>query len=207
MTPRAAERASAGPGLRVTRRFTTAAADPFDSVAWQRRTALITDAHGGLVFEQPGVEVPASWSQLATNVVASKYFHGHLGTPERETSVRQLIGRVVGALRDWATAAQLFATPDDLSAFTDELTYVLVHQMAAFNSPVWFNVGLPDNPRPQCSACFINSVEDNMESIMRLAATEARLFKGGSGAGSNLSRIRSSRERLSGGGVASSGGC
>jgi ribonucleoside-diphosphate reductase alpha chain len=201
MTPRAAERPAAGPGLRVSRRFTSNATDPFDTVTWERRTAVITDANGGVVFEQRDVEVPAGWSQLATNVVASKYFHGHPGTPERETSVRQLINRVVRALHDWAEATRMFASTEDLTAFADELTYVLVHQMAAFNSPVWFNVGIYD--RPQGSACFINSVEDSLTSILDLAKTEAKLFKFGSGTGTNLSVLRGSNEPLSGGGTAS----
>ncbi len=129
----------------MPRRFTNTATDPFDSVAWERRTALITDSAGGVVFEQHEVEVPTSWSQLATNVVASKYFHGQLATAERETSVRQLINRVVRALHDWADSTKMFASSEDLSAFADELT-ACRHQMAAFNSPVWFNVGIYDKP-------------------------------------------------------------
>ncbi len=156
---------------------------------------------GKSVFEQKDVEVPDFWSQLATNVVVSKYFRGHLGTPERETSVRQLIDRVVNTITAWAETQHYFATDADLATFKAELTHLIVHQKMAFNSPVWFNVGIEQ--KPQCSACFINSVEDTMSSIMDLAKTEAMLFKFGSGAGSNLSTIRSSREKMAGGGTAS----
>jgi ribonucleoside-diphosphate reductase alpha chain len=176
---------------------------PFDELEWERRTAAITGERGEVVFEQKGVEIPAFWSQLATKVVVSKYFRGHLDDPARESSVRQLVGRVADTISGWGRKGNYFASEEDADSFQAELTYLLLHQRLAFNSPVWFNVGLPDSPHPQCSACFINSVDDNMESIMRLAATEARLFKGGSGAGSNLSKIRSSKERLSGGGIAS----
>ncbi len=189
-------------GLSVARRFTKPGADPFAAVEWEQRSAKITNERGEVVFEQTGVEVPKSWSQLATNVVVSKYFRGHVGTPEREHSVKQLIGRVVGRIREWGDKSGYFRTPEDSQAFSDDLTHVLVTQRMAFNSPVWFNLGVKDTPQ-QASACFINSVEDTMESIMSLAKTEAMLFKGGSGAGSNLSRIRSSRERLAGGGTAS----
>ena len=174
---------------------------PYDEIAWEIRTAAIGNESGKLVFEQKDVEVPASWSQLATNVVVSKYFRGHLNTPERETSVRQLIDRVVLTIAAWAETQHYFATPEDLATFTAELTHLLVHQKMSFNSPVWFNVGI--EARPQCSACFINSVQDSMTSIMDLAKTEAMLFKFGSGAGSNLSTIRSSREKMAGGGTAS----
>jgi ribonucleoside-diphosphate reductase alpha chain len=189
-------------GLAVRRHFTHAGRDPFDAVAWELRSAKITDEHGQVVFEQTGVEVPKSWSQLATNVVVSKYFRGHVGTPERESSVKQLIGRVVGRIVEWGDASGYFRTPADRDAFRDELACVLVTQRMAFNSPVWFNLGVANTPQ-QASACFINSVEDTMSSIMDLAKTEAMLFKGGSGTGSNLSKIRSSRERLAGGGIAS----
>ncbi len=189
-------------GVTIPRHFTRAGEDPFATVEWDRRSARIANERGETIFEQTDVEVPKSWSQLATNVVVSKYFRGHIGTPEREHSVKQLIGRVVGRLSEWGQASGYFRTPADEQAFRDELTYVLVHQLASFNSPVWFNLGVPDTPQ-QASACFINSVDDTMESIMELARTEATLFKGGSGAGSNLSKIRSSRERLSGGGIAS----
>jgi ribonucleoside-diphosphate reductase alpha chain len=188
-------------GLTVERRWTRPGVHPYDEIAWEIRTAAIGNESGKLVFEQKDVEVPASWSQLATNVVVSKYFRGHLNTPERETSVRQLIDRVVLTIAAWAETQHYFATPEDLAAFTAELTYLLVHQKMSFNSPVWFNVGI--EPRPQCSACFINSVQDSMTSIMDLAKTEAMLFKFGSGAGSNLSTIRSSREKMAGGGTAS----
>ena len=153
------------------------------------------------MFEQKDVEVPSFWSQLATNVVVSKYFRGHVGTPERENSVRQLIDRVVNTIAAWAETNRYFASDEDLAAFQAELTHLLVHQKMAFNSPVWFNVGIEQ--KPQCSACFINSVQDNMGSIMDLAKTEAMLFKYGSGAGVNLSTIRSSKAKMTGGGIAS----
>ena len=189
-------------GLSIPRHFTRPGEDPFDAVAWERRSAKIANEKGETVFEQTDVEVPATWSQLATNVVASKYFRGHLGTPEREHSVKQLIGRVVGRLREWGEQSGFFRTPEDGQTFSDELTHIVVGQRMAFNSPVWFNLGVPDTPQ-QASACFINSVDDTMESIMDLAKTEAMLFKGGSGTGSNFSRVRSSREKLAGGGTAS----
>jgi ribonucleoside-diphosphate reductase alpha chain len=188
-------------GLTVTRRFTTAGVDVFSTVAWERRDATITNEKGEIVFEQRGVEIPAPWSQMATNVVVSKYFRGTLGTPQRETSVRQLISRVVRALGHWGRAQLHFTGEEDARAFEDELTHLLLHQHLSFNSPVWFNVGVEE--RPQCSACFINAVEDRMDSILGLARTEGMLFKFGSGTGSNLSSLRSSRERLAGGGEAS----
>jgi ribonucleoside-diphosphate reductase alpha chain len=189
-------------GVSVPRHFTRAGEDPFASVEWELRSAKITNEQGEIVFEQTDVEVPKGWSQLATNVVVSKYFRGHVGTPERERSVRQLVGRVVGRLREWGEASGYFRTPEDAQAFSDELSAILLMQRMAFNSPVWFNLGVADTAQ-QASACFINSVDDTMESIMDLAKTEAMLFKGGSGTGSNLSKIRSSRERLAGGGTAS----
>jgi ribonucleoside-diphosphate reductase alpha chain len=189
-------------GLTISRHFTTPDVDPFDTVEWEMRSATIANEKGESVFEQNDVEIPKTWSQLATNVVVSKYFRGHVGTPERESSVRQLIGRVVARIREWGEEGGYFATEEDARAYADELTYLLVHQKMAFNSPVWFNLGVEDT-KQQASACFINSVQDTMESIMDLAKTEALLFKGGSGAGSNLSTIRSSRELLAGGGVAS----
>jgi ribonucleoside-diphosphate reductase alpha chain len=195
-------RASAQPGLTIPRHFTRSGHDPFETVEWELRTARIGNEKGETVFEQVDCEIPRSWSQLATNVVVSKYFRGHVGTPGRETSVRQLIGRVVRRITDWGREAGYFASEDDAQTFSDELSYLLVHQKMAFNSPVWFNLGVPGTPQ-QASACFINSVEDTMESIMSLAKTEAMLFKGGSGTGSNLSKIRSSHELLAGGGVAS----
>jgi ribonucleoside-diphosphate reductase alpha chain len=188
-------------GLRFERRWTTPGIHPYDQIAWEIRTAAIGNEKGVNVFEQRDVEVPAFWSQLATNVVVSKYFRGHLGTPERETSVRQLIDRVVDTIAGWAETQRYFASDEDLRAFQAELTHLLVHQKMSFNSPVWFNVGV--ETKPQCSACFINSVQDTMSSIMDLAKTEAMLFKFGSGAGSNLSTIRSSKEKMSGGGTAS----
>jgi ribonucleoside-diphosphate reductase alpha chain len=188
-------------GLHFPRRWTRPGVHPYDEIEWEIRTAAIGNEKGVNVFEQKNVEVPAFWSQLATNVVVSKYFRGHLNTVDRETSVRQLIDRVVNTIAMWAEQQHYFATEEDLRAFQAELTHLLVHQKMSFNSPVWFNVGV--EAHPQCSACFINSVQDTMSSIMDLAKTEAMLFKFGSGAGSNLSTIRSSREKMSGGGTAS----
>ncbi|MBV9470754.1 MAG: hypothetical protein JOZ57_16060, partial [Abitibacteriaceae bacterium] len=202
-TPKApARKPKKGAGLGFTRHFTHPGEDPFETVEWERRTAAITGEDGKTVFEQKDCEIPKSWSQLATNVVVSKYFRGPLGSPQRETSVRQVIGRVADTFARWGLERGYFATTEDGQAFRDELVYLLLHQYGSFNSPVWFNIGV-HGAKQQASACFINSVYDDMESIMELAATEARLFKGGSGAGSNLSRIRSSREHLSGGGIAS----
>jgi ribonucleoside-diphosphate reductase alpha chain len=189
-------------GLSLSRKFSRPGVHPFDEVEWDLRSATITNERGELIFEQRDCEIPRSWSQLATNVVVSKYFRGHLGTPERESSVKQLIGRVVGRIHEWGVRGGYFRTPEDGEVFQAELSHLLVTQKLAFNSPVWFNLGVPGTPQ-QASACFINSVADTMESIMGLARTEAMLFKGGSGAGSNLSKIRSSRERLAGGGTAS----
>ncbi len=188
-------------GLTFERRWTTPGIHPYDEITWEYRTAGISSESGKSVFEQKDVEVPNFWSQLATNVVVSKYFRGHLNTEERETSVRQLIDRVVNTITGWAETQHYFASDEDLRTFQAELTHLLVHQKMSFNSPVWFNVGI--EKRPQCSACFINSVDDSMSSIMDLAKTEAMLFKFGSGAGSNLSTIRSSKEKMSGGGTAS----
>ena len=188
-------------GLTFERRWTRPGVHPYDEIAWEYRTAGISSETGKTVFEQKDVEVPVSWSQLATNVVVSKYFRGHVGTPEREHSVKQLIDRVVTTIAAWAETNHYFATDEDLAAFQAELTHLLVNQKMSFNSPVWFNVGIEQ--KPQCSACFINSVQDNMSSIMDLAKTEAMLFKYGSGAGVNLSPIRSSKARMSGGGIAS----
>ena len=188
-------------GIAVERFFTKPGVDVFDTCEWDLRTAVITNEKGEVVFEQADVEMPKFWSQMATNVVVSKYFRGHIGTPDRERSVRQLIGRVVNTMTQWGREGGYFATPEDGDSFRDELTHILLYQLAAFNSPVWFNVGI--EPRPQCSACFINSVSDTMDSILTLAKTEGMLFKYGSGTGSNLSHIRSSRELLAGGGTAS----
>ncbi len=189
-------------GLPIERVFTHVGVHPFDEVEWELRSATITNERGELIFEQRDCEIPRGWSQLATNVVVSKYFRGHLGTAERESSVKQLIGRVAGRIHEWGERGGYFRTPEDGESFRAELTHLLVTQKMAFNSPVWFNLGVAGTPQ-QASACFINSVDDTMESIMTLARTEAMLFKGGSGAGSNLSRIRSSKERLAGGGTAS----
>ncbi len=188
-------------GMRFQNIFSTPGVHPFDEIQWEKRDAAISSASGEKVFEQKGVEVPAFWSQLATNVVVSKYFHGKPGTPERETSVRQLIHRVARTITDWGIKDKYFASKNDAEVFYHELTYLLVHQYGSFNSPVWFNVGVEKHP--QCSACFINSVEDTMESILDLAKTEGMLFKYGSGTGTNLSVLRSSKESLSGGGKAS----
>jgi ribonucleoside-diphosphate reductase alpha chain len=214
-------------GLQVQQKFCPRnVADPFDTVSWERRTAVIKGESGEVLFEQPGCEVPTFWSQLATNVVASKYFYGEINTPQREASVRQLIHRVTRTIADWGIADGYFATAADGERFYRDLTWLCLHQYGAFNSPVWFNVGLyqqygvqgsqcnwhwdadaheaiqPENPYefPQGSACFIQSVRDDMEDIMELARSEAMLFKFGSGTGTDLSTIRSHREKLSGGG-------
>jgi ribonucleoside-diphosphate reductase alpha chain len=220
-------------GVHCTRFFSKPGVSPYSEVTWERRTASITDAAGGMIFEQKDVEVPADWSMTATNIVASKYLHGHIGTQQgefgaRETGVRQLVARVAETIRDWGLAGGYFATPEDAAIFHDELVHLLITQKVAFNSPVWFNVGCdrlePDSDaqnwhwnahscavefsatgyrKPQCSACFINSVEDSLDSILTLAKTEGMLFKWGSGTGTNLSSIRGSMETLSGGGTAS----
>jgi ribonucleoside-diphosphate reductase alpha chain len=220
--------AAARAGLSFERFFSRPDISPYDQVQWERRTASIVDAKGNTIFEQKDVEVPADWSMTATNIVASKYLHGQIGTPQRETGVRQLISRVAETIRDWGMAGGYFRTPEDAAIFYDELAHMLLYQKVAFNSPVWFNVGCdrlePDsdaqswhwNPHtcavefsvtgyrtPQCSACFINSVKDSLDSILTLAKTEGMLFKWGSGTGTNLSTIRGSTENLSGGGVAS----
>jgi len=175
--------------------------NPYDTVTWEKRTAAIRGADGKMVFEQTDVEFPSFYSQLAVNVVVSKYFRGKLGTPQRETSLKQVISRVVNTMRDWGIKDGYFATAVDAEIFADELTHLLLYQKGAFNSPVWFNVGI--EPVPQCSACFILSVEDTMPSILDWIKTEGMIFKGGSGSGVNLSPIRSSREHLAGGGTAS----
>jgi ribonucleoside-diphosphate reductase alpha chain len=185
----------AGEALTVRRLFTTPGVHPYDTVEWERRTAAVG------TFHQEDVEFPASWSQNATNIVAQKYFRGQLGSPAREQSVKQMIGRVAGTIADWGRERGYFATAEDGDAFEAELTYVLLHQMAAFNSPVWFNVGFEESP--QCSACFILSVDDAMESILAWNTKEGMIFRGGSGSGINLSKIRGSMEPLTKGGTAS----
>ena len=202
-------------GLIFTRRFSTEGVSPYSELQWEKRTASITDTKGNTIFEQKDVEVPTDWSMTATNIVASKYLHGQLGTPERETGVRQLVGRVVDTIRDWGMAGGYFASASDAGIFHDELAHMLLTQKVAFNSPVWFNVGCdrlePEadgqnwhwDPatggvtysatgyrNPQCSACFINAVDDSLDSILTLAKTEGMLFKWGSGTGTNLSSIR-----------------
>jgi ribonucleoside-diphosphate reductase alpha chain len=216
------------PGLTFTRHFTKAGVSPYDRLTWERRTAAIIDSNGNVIFEQKDVEVPQDWSATATNIVASKYLHGQLGTPQRETGVRQLVSRVAETIREWGCKDGYFATQEDAATFHDELVHLLLNQFAAFNSPVWFNVGCDRNEPnsdaqnwhwtpgsaqiefgvtgyryPQCSACFINSVQDSLDSILTLAKTEGMLFKWGSGTGTNLSPLRGSMEILSGGGQAS----
>jgi ribonucleoside-diphosphate reductase alpha chain len=215
-------------GLTFRRFFTKPGVSPYNEVEWELRTAQITDSQGGMIFEQKNVEVPKDWSMTATNIVASKYLHGQIGTDERETGVRQLVARVAETIRDWGVKDGYFRTTEDAATFHDELVHLLVRQHVAFNSPVWFNVGcervepksdatnwhwnattsqvefgVTGYTRPQCSACFINSVKDSLDSILTLAKTEGMLFKWGSGTGTNLSPLRSSTEVLSGGGTAS----
>src|SRR5438445_1188816 len=193
--------AGAGEGLTFSRHFTDGKKSPSDAVEWEKRVALIGNEKGATIFRQEDVEVPKTWSQTATNIVASKYFHGKMGTPDRESSVRQLISRVANTIVRWGNEGGYFADAASREAFRDELTHLLVEQKMAFNSPVWFNVGV--QAKPQCSACFINSVRDDMGSIMDLAKTEGMLFKWGSGTGTNFSTLRGSKEALSGGGIAS----
>src|SRR5713226_5573009 len=227
-TPQTTTPKKRAPGLTFRRLFTKPGVSPYDEVEWERRLAQITDAQGNVIFEQKDVEVPKDWSMTATNIVASKYLHGTVGTPDRESGVRALVTRVAETIRDWGLAQGYFRTPEDGATFHDELAHILIRQYAAFNSPVWFNVGCdriePNsdaqnwhwNPQaarvefsktgystPQCSACFINSVKDSLDSILTLAKTEGMLFKWGSGTGTNLSSLRSSTEGLSGGGTAS----
>jgi ribonucleoside-diphosphate reductase alpha chain len=190
-------------GIGIRRMFTTAGQDPYDTVTWERRDARIAHwATGKVAFEQLGVEVPSSWSVNATNILAQKYFRGTLGTPERESSLRQVVDRVVDTITAWGRKDGYFVDEAEAQAFSDELKYAIIHQKAAFNSPVWFNIGVAGVPQ-QGSACFILSVEDSMDSILNWYAEEGIIFKGGSGAGVNLSRIRSSKEGLRGGGTAS----
>ena len=216
------------PGLTFRRLFTKLGVSPYSEVEWELRTAQIADSQGGVIFEQKNVEVPKDWSMTATNIVASKYLHGQIGTDERETGVRQLVARVAETIRDWGMKDGYFRTAEDAAVFHDELVHLLIRQHVAFNSPVWFNVGcdriepksdatnwhwnsttnqvefgVTGYTRPQCSACFINSIKDSLDSILTLAKTEGMLFKWGSGTGTNLSPLRSSTEVLSGGGTAS----
>src|SRR5882757_6625497 len=190
-------------GIGIQRRFTRPGVDPYDTVEWERRDARIQNyKDGGDAFFQPGVEFPTSWSLNATNIVAQKYFRGTLGTPEREWSLRQVIDRVVDTIADWGTKDGYFVDEREAAAFRDELKFILVHQRASFNSPVWFNIGVKGVPQ-QASACFILAVDDQMDAILNWYREEGTIFKGGSGAGINLSRIRSSHEHLKGGGTAS----
>jgi ribonucleoside-diphosphate reductase alpha chain len=187
-------------GLGVARRYTEAGKHPFDMVEWEIRDAIIGDP-AKPAFEQRGVEFPKSWSQNSTNIVAQKYFRGQMNSAERESSVRQMVTRVAGTIATWGRDGGYFATPEDADTFEAELTYILLNQLAAFNSPVWFNVGFEEHP--QCSACFILSVEDTLDSILEWNTKEGHIFRGGSGAGINLSKIRGSKESLSKGGLAS----
>ncbi|MGZ5353520.1 MAG: vitamin B12-dependent ribonucleotide reductase [Actinomycetota bacterium] len=190
-------------GLTFKRYFTRDGVHPYDEIEWEPRDAVIPNyKEGGNAFEQRDVEFPVTWSQNATNIVAQKYFRGPLATPQRESSVRQLVGRVVDTITGWGRKEGYFASDEDAQVFAEELSHLLVTQKAAFNSPVWFNVGVPDTPQ-QCSACFILAVDDTMSSILNWYVEEGTIFKGGSGSGINLSRIRSSREPLAGGGTAS----
>ncbi len=190
-------------GLTFKRYFTKDGVHPFDEIEWEQRDAVIPNyKEGGNAFEQRDVEFPVTWSQNATNIVAQKYFRGPLGTPQRESSVRQLVGRVVDTVTGWGRKDGYFASDHDAQVFAEELGHLLVNQKAAFNSPVWFNVGVPDTPQ-QCSACFILAVDDTMSSILNWYVEEGTIFKGGSGSGINLSRLRSSKESLAGGGTAS----
>jgi ribonucleoside-diphosphate reductase alpha chain len=190
-------------GLTFKRYFTKEGVHPFDEIEWELRDAVIPNyKEGGNAFEQREVEFPVTWSQNATNIVSQKYFRGHLGTPQREWSVRHLVGRIVDSITNWGRKDAYFASEDDARVFSEELSHLLVNQKAAFNSPVWFNVGVPDTPQ-QCSACFILDVDDRMSSILNWYVEEGTIFKGGSGSGINLSKIRSSKEPLAGGGTAS----
>jgi ribonucleoside-diphosphate reductase alpha chain len=187
-------------GVEVQRRYTEPGVHPFDAVEWEIRDAVIGDPEKP-AFEQRGVEFPKTWSQNATNIVAQKYFRGRLGSDERESSVKQMVGRVAGTIAGWGRSNGYFASDEAGDAFEAELTYILLNQLAAFNSPVWFNVGFEE--QPQCSACFILSVEDTMESILDWNTKEGKIFRGGSGSGINLSNIRGSMEHLAKGGTAS----
>src|SRR5262245_41368429 len=190
-----------GKGLKVARYFTRPGVNSYDEIEWELRTASITNEKGKVVFEQSNVEIPKAWSLMATQVVVSKYFRGPLGTPQREHSVRQMISRVVDTIANWGRKDGYFAAEEAAQVFADELTHILLHQKACFNSPVWFNCGIEE--RPQCSACFILAVDDTMDTILDWYRKEGIIFKGGSGSGVNLSKIRSSKEQLAGGGTAS----
>ncbi len=183
------EEKAARRGCGLERFFTTAGVDPFSEVEWDLRSAVISGEDGRIVFEQKDVEVPRAWSQTATNVVVSKYFRGQIGTPKRETSVRQLISRVADTISGWGEKQAYFANAEARETFHAELTHLLLTQKASFNSPVYFNVGI--EAKPQCSACFILKVDDSMESILGWYRNEGMIFKGGSGAGVNLSALRS----------------
>lgn len=189
-------------GIKITRRHTKTEVSPFDEVKWEKRDISISDEYGKPVFEQKGCEFPAFWSMMASQVVGNKYFAGAINTERREYSLRQVISRVVDTIVGWAKKDGYFASDSDLATFEGELIYLLLHQKVSFNSPVWFNLGVATS-QPQCSACFIQHVDDNMESIFNLAKSEGMLFKYGSGSGTNLSTLRSSKERLSGGGTSS----
>jgi ribonucleoside-diphosphate reductase alpha chain len=190
-------------GIGIRRHFTTAGVDPYDQVEWERRDARISNYRDGTVaFEQLGVTFPTTWSQNATNIVAQKYFRGSLGTPERESSLRQVVDRVVDTITEWGRKDGYFVDDAEAAAFRDELRFLVTTQRAAFNSPVWFNIGVAGVPQ-QASACFILAVDDTMDSILNWYVEEGTIFKGGSGSGINLSRIRSSHELLKGGGTAS----
>jgi len=182
-------------GLAIKRYFTKEGVHPYDELEWERRTAKITSSKGEIIFEQPDVEVPKFWSQTATDIVAEKYFMGHVGKPGREYSVRQLIDRVADTVTGWGKKDGYFAADKDSQIFNEELKWLLVNQRASFNSPVWFNVGV--EKKPQCSACFILSITDDKESIAEWYRTEMMIFSGGSGAGINLSNLRSSKENIS----------
>src|SRR5439155_17747558 len=192
--------ADAEASLAVRRYFTIPGRDPFDEIEWETRDALIPGKDKP-VFEQKDVEFPRFWSQTATNIVAQKYFRGRLNSPERESSVRQMIGRVVTTVGAWGREGGYFANEEEADTFEDELKALLVNQYVAFNSPVWFNVGFEE--KPQCSACFILAIDDSMESILDWIRKEGIIFRGGSGSGVNLSKLRSSKEQLSKGGYAS----
>src|SRR3984885_3860669 len=190
-------------GIGIHRQFTTPDQDPYDTVTWERRDARIANyATGAVAFEQLGVEVPAAWSFNATNILAQKYFRGTLGAPERESSLKQVVDRVVDTITRWGTKDGYFVDSEEAETFRAELKYLIIHQKAAFNSPVWFNIGVEGGPK-QGSACFILAVDDSMDSILQWYTEEGTIFKGGSGAGVNLSKIRSSKEGLRGGGTAS----